>query len=362
MDSTNYILTVCFGVSSWVTINGIFSILPAIIDQVPEGWAIASTLGLAIQAANIGPLAYRFSRTTFRTIPAIVYGIFVVGALSMLLMAQFWSVTFDISGAKCSLPLILLTFMAALCDCTSSLVFWPFIGVLAPEMVAGLALGENLSGVVASAVSWMGLSPGSSFCALAGVILVSAVAFTVLLQRSSSETKAEKDEATEVLIKGAQRSLNVPYCMVGLMSLFENAVLPSILPYATARYSQRDYHIASTLPVTPLALLSLAWFQASHSAVLVMATAAAGAIGIIACVGLGGVDFGGGFTITAVVVAKVLIAYSKAASMYHLKVGAGHEAQKTLETAGGVMQVWSFGGAVAMFVLTHYTTVFPERP
>jgi len=356
-------LTVCFGLSSWVTINGIFSILPLIIDRVPEGWAIASTLGLAVQAANVGPLVYRMSRESFAAIHVVVYAILGLGILSMLLLAGYWNVTAEILGARCSVVLVACTFAAALSDCTSSLVFWPFVGALSPAMVSGLALGESLSGVVASAVSWIGLTPSGSFCALAAVLLVSGAAFRVLAREAKSAANSEIAAATEALVARKADSPTFCYFVVGVMSLLENAVLPSVLPYATARYSKRDYHVASTIPVGSLALLSLVCCQPPRAALASTAAGAAGAVSIIVATGLGSLDLGSGATIFTVLLAKALLAYSKAASMYHLKVGVADsvKAQRNLEKAGGLMQVWSFGGAIIMFVLTRCLTAFPAQ-
>jgi len=364
MDSRlSYIFTVGFGVASWVTINGIFSILPSIISQIPEGWAIASTLGLAIQAGNIGPLIYRLSRTSFEMIPVVVYGMLAVGVSSMVLLACFWDVTTEIMGSPCSVVLISLTFTAAICDCTSSVVFWPFIGALAPAMISGLALGENLSGVVGSAVSWSGLSPGRSFGALAVVLVISGIAFG-RLQREVPSAASQKTAADYApLLCAGSRSPALLYLVVGVTSLLENAVLPSILPYATARYSLKDYHTASTIPVVPFALFTLSYFQVSRATIAVMAAGAAGGVCILILIGLGHGSVGGNFAILLVVVVKTLLAYSKAASLYHLKVGAPnfHVAQQQLETAGGLMQVWSLGGAVVMFVLIHFMGLFLEK-
>lgn len=281
----------------------------------------------------------------------------------MCLLAWLWDVTLDLWGRQCSILLIFFTFTAALCDCTSSVVFWPFMGAFAPAMVSGLALGENLSGVVASAVSWLGFSPAGSFLVLACMLLVSGFAFRGLQRMASSQDDAERAASSEVFIAEDALDPKGPFLVIGLTSLFENAVLPSVLPYATARYSSAHYHLASTIPVGPVALLTLVYFQASRTAVLAMAGAAALVVGLITAVALGYSDPGGGAVIAYVLLAKVLVAYGKATSMYHLKVGSrqARGAQQHLETAGGLMQVWSVVGAVLMFFLVHYTKIF-ERP
>lgn len=87
-----YCLFVVFGVSSWVTINGIFAQLPIFASTLPEGCkqtrnsttsplsaargplrsrglpaglpagALGSQLGLVVQLANLGPIAYLLLR------------------------------------------------------------------------------------------------------------------------------------------------------------------------------------------------------------------------------------------------------------------------------------------------------------
>ncbi|CAK0845833.1 unnamed protein product, partial [Prorocentrum cordatum] len=76
------------------------------------GWTIASTCGLAIQYANIGPLIYRLSRTSFEILSVAVYGILAVGVLSMASLACFWDVTTEIMGSRCCIMLMFLTFIA----------------------------------------------------------------------------------------------------------------------------------------------------------------------------------------------------------------------------------------------------------
>lgn len=52
-----------FGISSWVTVNSTFIELPLFAATLPEGWAIAAYIGIAIQLANVFPLAYSLWRS-----------------------------------------------------------------------------------------------------------------------------------------------------------------------------------------------------------------------------------------------------------------------------------------------------------
>jgi len=226
-------------------------------------------------------------------------------------------------------------------------------------MLAGLALGENLSGVVASVVSWLGLSPRLSFCVLAAIVSLSAVAFHRLDYWSGNPATEVEPVARQPV---AKQPLNpgAPFMVVGLTSLFENAVLPSVLPYATARYSQGAYHIASTIPAGPLVVFTLRFCQAPQPVVLAMTAGITCLVIVIVSVGLGRIDPGGAAIITLVMIAKAGLAYCKAASMYHIKASAYklEEAQKHLESAGATMQLWSFFGSLAMFWLVHYSGIF----
>ena len=50
------ILAILFGISSWISINGLWVELPLLVEQLPEGWALASYLSIIVQVANLGPL------------------------------------------------------------------------------------------------------------------------------------------------------------------------------------------------------------------------------------------------------------------------------------------------------------------
>lgn len=369
-----YVLTVVFGMASWITINGIFSVLPLMIHQVPEGWQIASALSLAIQVGNIGPLIYRLMRQDLKWIPFVVYIILAISIGSMLLLALFWSATLTIGGYKCSFALILFSFTAALSDCTSSLVFWPAVSGLGPITIAGLALGESMSSVSAGAISWIGLPVSGYFTAIAVVVLISGVAFCSLqneerhlirdgIHHDLYDTELSNQKCNQELDADLNQRLNlpIPYLIVGLTSIIENAVLPSILPYAADRFSDTAYHAAVTIPAGALALIFMVFYQAPIPLVSIAAITTMVMTGLIVWIGLGNADVTLVFVIVVVQIDKALLAYAKGVSMLHLKTSAStcKEAQTNLETAGGIMQMSSFLGAVIMYLLINCTTVFP---
>eukprot|EP00036_Acanthoecidae_sp_10tr_P002425 CAMPEP_0182946778 /NCGR_PEP_ID=MMETSP0105_2-20130417/57550_1 /TAXON_ID=81532 ORGANISM="Acanthoeca-like sp., Strain 10tr" /NCGR_SAMPLE_ID=MMETSP0105_2 /ASSEMBLY_ACC=CAM_ASM_000205 /LENGTH=81 /DNA_ID=CAMNT_0025086939 /DNA_START=136 /DNA_END=378 /DNA_ORIENTATION=- len=58
MNRWVYALFIVFGLGSWITINGLFAELRLFSDDLPEGNTIYADIGLAIQLANVAPLAY----------------------------------------------------------------------------------------------------------------------------------------------------------------------------------------------------------------------------------------------------------------------------------------------------------------
>jgi len=56
------LLAILFGISSWISINGLWVELPVLVNQLPEGWALPSYLSTIVQIANIGPIGYSVLR------------------------------------------------------------------------------------------------------------------------------------------------------------------------------------------------------------------------------------------------------------------------------------------------------------
>ena len=52
------VLAILFGVSSWISINGLWVELPLLVNRLPESWSLASYLSVIVQIANLGPITY----------------------------------------------------------------------------------------------------------------------------------------------------------------------------------------------------------------------------------------------------------------------------------------------------------------
>ena len=99
---------------------------------LPEGWSLASYLSVIVQIANLGPITYSLVRwmTSGRLKQThAIYSLFAIGTLSSVLLASFWNETSEVVGSNRSTALFVLVFCLSLVDCTSSVLFLPFMAL-----------------------------------------------------------------------------------------------------------------------------------------------------------------------------------------------------------------------------------------
>ena len=87
-----YVLVILFAMASWIDINGLWTELPLLVNELPEFWDLPSYLVLIIQIANIGPLAYtvinRCAPNKVKEWP-VIYVIIIVGITACALLIFF---------------------------------------------------------------------------------------------------------------------------------------------------------------------------------------------------------------------------------------------------------------------------------
>nr|XP_046256397.1 solute carrier family 52, riboflavin transporter, member 3-B isoform X2 [Scatophagus argus]XP_046256398.1 solute carrier family 52, riboflavin transporter, member 3-B isoform X2 [Scatophagus argus] len=156
MSLLTHVLACLFGMGSWVAINGMWVELPLIVPHIPEEWYLPSYLTVLIQTANIGPLfitlMHRF-RPRVLDERLVIYCIVGLGIIATFLLAFFWRHTVMIGGSLHSVPLLLLSFLLSVVDCTSSVTFLPFMMRLRPQYLTTYFAGEGLSGLVPALVA-----------------------------------------------------------------------------------------------------------------------------------------------------------------------------------------------------------------
>lgn len=200
-----------FGVGSWLALNGIWGELPVLVASLPECYNLPAVLTVVIQLANVGPILYaaikfslgRFSVRQLSIEIGAVYTLVFVGILACVALSIAWDRTAIIAGHEHSVALIALIFFLALVDCTSSLVFIPFMKHFPAYYITALYIGEGLSGVLPSVAAlsqgfvnesincakhYVGVeelgvhfSPNIFFAFLGGLTLLSGIAFTGII-------------------------------------------------------------------------------------------------------------------------------------------------------------------------------------
>lgn len=156
MSLLTHVLACLFGMGSWVAINGMWVELPLIVSGIPEGWYLPSYLTVLIQMANIGPLfitlMHHFRPGKLDERP-VIYSIVLLGIIATFLLAFFWKHTVTVGGSLHSVPLLVLSFLLSVVDCTSSVTFLPFMMRLRPQYLTTYFAGEGLSGLVPALVA-----------------------------------------------------------------------------------------------------------------------------------------------------------------------------------------------------------------
>jgi len=147
------LLACLFGISSWVSINGLWVELPLLVQRLPEGWKLPSYLSVIVQVANLGPISYALLKWATRgRVPdkLCICLLLAVGTASGFLLSQFWGEVVSVAGQPRSLALFVLVFCLSMVDCTSSILFMPFMAVFRDIYLNSYLVGEGLSGFVPS--------------------------------------------------------------------------------------------------------------------------------------------------------------------------------------------------------------------
>lgn len=308
------VLAAVFGVGAWVAVNGLWVELPLLVTDLPEGWNLPSYLSVIIQIANIGPIAYSvFKALQPAQHPApVVYGVLAVGCIASLLLSMLWQKTSWLAGAEHSTALLSLVFLLALVDCTSSVLFMPYMAFWREIYLPSYLVGEGLSGLLPALVAlaqgvggnaqcvnvtvWNNTEEGNTtytdleplplnprfsitsfFYILMSMMIASVLAFILLehLPNIKSERVISPSPTDSVAALEASHSntrlmsttkqdsamSSQTYCFMLVGQAWAcsltNGVLPSIQSYSCGAYSNVAYHLAVTLSslANPLAAL-----------------------------------------------------------------------------------------------------------
>ncbi|XP_033754649.1 riboflavin transporter 2-like [Pecten maximus] len=294
-----YFIVVLFGIGSWVAVNGMWVELPILVPNLPEGWKLPSYLTVIIQLANVGPLLVIVSYLCCKdklNEKAMIYIILIIGTVACVLLAFFWKETSDVFGEDHSVALFVLDFFLSVVDCTSSVLFLPFMALFHVKYMTALYIGEGLSGLLPSLVA-LGQGVGKVTCQnvsvtnqttnisnyhikpvyqnpsfpveyfcffLCGMMLVCGLAFTLLnylpyckkehISRkiTTGNEMYELKGKDESQMKGHSKSIGpatmaLYLSLIAVINSLTNGVLSGIQSYSCIPYGNDAYHLTVTI-------------------------------------------------------------------------------------------------------------------
>ena len=266
------------------------------------------------QVANIGPILFtimRHYKRSFASLKYTAYNILLLGFVAAILLSQFWDKVVEIGSKKSSLALLFLSFIFALSDCTSSVVFLTFMAKYPSGYMVPFYIGGGMSGVMPSMLTLAQGTVGGTcsnvsssdssdeprfgvnlyFGLLSIFIVISGTAFYLLnnldfsrnerysnIQPDSPSIQSPEQDGSPTLEENASlspdpneiKSTNIRvydvffgtrsselteikwtlvqlYSVIIIVSGLGNAVIPAILSYACLPYGPTAYHLATEL-------------------------------------------------------------------------------------------------------------------
>lgn len=414
------LVSVCsllFGVSAWVSVNGLWVQMPLLVPVLPEGWKLGSVLVIVIQIANVGPLAYTLARNHLG-IRSSVHATLLVGLTASVLMVFLWRRTVG----EHSVAFIALAFFLSCVDCTSSVLYMPFMARYPPQFLFWYMVGEGLSGLVPAALALAQgvgdltadkvdpprgprFSVEAFLSVLSVIVALSWLAFAALghwpvvtafqvpdkkkgLRYGAAENRGYEPEngvataTSENSATGVRRSSGESsslsrigrlkrsqwWLVLGLQAVIAclgNGVLLAIQTYSSLPYGQLAYHLATNLAViaNPLSCAVAALLPLKSLGGLVFITA--GGLGCAAYILLLAVQSPNPVLVGTVAGAAIMVSawvlFVSLTTFVKCRLAAGtmaHGGARSLLWYGVATQGGSFVGALVMFVLTNYTNIF----
>lgn len=189
-----YILVIIFGLSSWITLNGVFSMVPIFMQSLPEQKNIVTYMAIVLQFSNFFPIAHLLLsmlipdrlKHTWDTVS--VYAILLTGIICSLLLGFFWNHTIVTSGGtEVSFWFFVFIFLNGAVDCTTTVVYYPLISNYLHKYTSALNVGEGMTGMITGILASI-QQPGlkqpvfsvTVMCTiLCSIIVASMVAFTI---------------------------------------------------------------------------------------------------------------------------------------------------------------------------------------
>lgn len=148
-----FILICIFSMAAWIDMYGLWVEMPVLVQVLPEAWKLPSYLTIIMKAGNIAPIVYVIINkccpgNTRRREIILAYIIIIMGAICCLLLAFLWKRTAKVGDVEHSVAFFVLASVLSVVDCTSAIVFLPFMANFRPIYMTAYCIGEGLSGLL----------------------------------------------------------------------------------------------------------------------------------------------------------------------------------------------------------------------
>ncbi|KAL1283784.1 Riboflavin transporter rft-1 [Trichinella pseudospiralis] len=409
-----YVLVVLFASCGWITVNSVWVELPFLVNTLPEGWALPSFLALLVQVAILGPALFSltkryFSHFSFIQKPTkIIVASIAVDALTSLLISFLWKETSVVSGVPRSVALLSLFFIHALVDCTSNVLYLPYMYYFHQSFTNMYFVGLGLSGLIPSILS---LSQGSGnvncifnsstntteavpvearfsvalfFLMICLWVCIGLCAFLLLhilpdsteIQNTNDRTSKTSGgvESDSALLSSQDAHLSRSQCMILLafttvVCCLINGVMPTVQSYASLPYGQTVFqmvivlsslanpicsYLSFVVPVTSLRIMALLTSVVVIACSYILYLASQSPFGVLKETFVGSFLCVGSF-----VIAAGLCSFLRTVIANRLRKS---EVESRLLWCGIFSQLGSFIGAVVMFPLINVYNIFSTAP
>ncbi|OWR49242.1 riboflavin transporter 2-A like protein [Danaus plexippus plexippus] len=348
------VLMACWGLGTWLGVNGLYVQLPLLVERLPEGWALPSSMTVAIQLANVGLIAYAAMRRLLPRAPdsPYIYILLSVGTLALYLNSFLYTETAVLGEANRSVSFLALTFFAALVGCTSSVLFYPYLRHFRDVYLATYLVGEGLSGFLPSLFALIQGVGGNPECVLSSDNKTMEAVYP----------PARFNTTVFLILLGCLATVSlVSFSLIDNLSCFLSERSYSCMPYGTS-----VYHLAVTLGsmANPVACLAGVWLKPVRSRVLAAMLCAAL---IPLCYIISTALLSPSPPLRAETSGRVLVVLSWVLVCGVLSYGrmwvygwARRGGATGMRACGAATQLGSAVGSLALFVLVNYSSLFTQ--
>ncbi|CAF1128735.1 unnamed protein product [Adineta steineri] len=256
-----FLLILIFSLCQNILFYGIPIELPALINQLPEGWSLPAIFNLVSQGAAISLIIIFLLRhltksKSYETMTIII--ILLISIITFVILGLIWHKTIIINNKSHSIYFLFFSFIIYVCEYSGSLLFLPYLDRYKTIMMRAYFLGDGISSgtlailgfvqdsektqcipIITSAnqtifiekTSSLGFSVETYFFLLSFILFCSLISFLILSITKIGQDKSNENDESIKLINNNKNEIEEE----------QESFLPGLQTYALASYSHDIY-------------------------------------------------------------------------------------------------------------------------